>query len=46
MKKRHLNITLTDDEKEKAKRISLKLFGKPNMSGLFAYWINKHYIKN
>ncbi len=32
-------ITLTKEHKEKAKKISKKIFGKSNLSGLIAYWI-------
>ena len=35
------NITLSPKDRDKAKRLSLKIFGKENVSGLFAYWINK-----
>lgn len=34
-------ITLTKSEKEKAKRISIKLFGECNYSGLYAYFLSK-----
>lgn len=34
-------ITLTPEEKEKARRVSTKLFGSSNYSGLYAYFINK-----
>ena len=34
-------IVLTKEEKEKAARLSEKLFGKRNYSGLYAYFLNK-----
>lgn len=34
-------IVLTKAEKEKAARISAKLFGKRNYSGLYAYFLSK-----
>lgn len=34
-------IVLTKAEKEKAARISKKLFGKSNYSGLYAYFLSK-----
>ncbi len=34
-------IVLTKAEKEKAKRLSMKLFGKSNYSGLYAYFLSK-----
>lgn len=34
-------IVLTKEEKEKAQRVSKKLFGKSNYSGLYAYFLSK-----
>lgn len=34
-------IVLTESEKEKAARLSKKLFGKSNYSGLYAYFLSK-----
>jgi hypothetical protein len=34
-----VTITLPEELHEKAKEISKKIFGKPNVSGLYAYWI-------
>ena len=32
-------ITLSPEQKEKAKEISKKILGRQNISGLFQYWI-------
>jgi len=34
-------IVLTKEEKEKAKRLSIKQFGYSNYSGLYAYFLSK-----
>ena len=34
-------VTLTREEKEKARKISIELFGASNYSGLYAYFINR-----
>jgi len=34
-------IVLTASEKEKAKRLSITLFGECNYSGLYAYFLSK-----
>ena len=38
-------IVLTREEKRRAHEMSEKIFGKPNYSGLFAYFINDNYKK-
>jgi hypothetical protein len=35
-----ITITLTEDQKAKAKEISKSVLGRENVSGLFAFWIN------
>ena len=40
-KTKKVTVTLTERQQEKAKDISKKILGKENISGLFAYWINK-----
>ena len=35
-------IVLTKEEKEKAKKISIKIFGKSNFSGLYAWFVNNY----
>ena len=39
---KRINITLPSDLHEKAKKESIKIFGKPNVSGLIAILISKH----
>lgn len=46
MKKKRINITLTDSEKEKAKVLSESMFGRANLSALVSYWINKYSKRN
>lgn len=36
-----VTITLTKEQKERAKEISEIIFGKENISGLYSYWIKK-----
>jgi len=36
-------ITLTPEQKEKAQELSKELFGKINVSGLYAFYIEKEY---
>jgi len=38
-------VTLTTKEKEKAAKISIKLFGERNYSGLYAYFINSFKLE-
>ena len=39
-------IVLTKSEKEKAKKISVKIFGESNYSGLYAWFINKYKLED
>ncbi|GEM_PF-4427606 len=41
--KRTITITLDPENQEKAKELSKKILGRKNISGLFAYWINKFW---
>lgn len=42
MKTKKVTITLSEECKNDARRISAEIFGKSNISGLFAYWINQN----
>jgi len=42
MKTKKVTITLTEEQQEKAKQISKEMFGRENISGLFAYWVSYH----
>jgi len=37
-------FSITKTELEKARKISFKIFGQENVSGLFRYWINQAKI--
>jgi hypothetical protein len=37
-----VTISLTPEQQEKARSLSKDLFGKENISGLIAFWINQH----
>jgi len=41
MKTKKVTITLTESQKEKAKKSSLQKFGKENLSGYIQYLIHK-----
>lgn len=39
-------VVLTNDEKEKAEKISVKVLGKSNYSGLYAWFINNYKLED
>lgn len=41
MRTKKVTITFTPQQQEEARKLSTKLFGKSNISGLFAYLIEK-----
>jgi hypothetical protein len=41
MKTKKVTITITQEQQEKAREVSKKKLGKSNISGLFAYYLNK-----
>jgi len=45
MKTKIVTISLTKEQQEKARLIAKEVIGKNNISGLFAYWINKYELK-
>ena len=42
MKTKKVTISLTAEQQQQAREISKEVLGNENISGLFAYWINKH----
>jgi len=41
MKTKKVTITLTSEQQESARKLSIELLGKKNISGLIGYLINK-----
>lgn len=41
LKTKKVTITLTDEQQEKARSLSVLVLGKENISGLIGYMINK-----
>jgi len=46
MKTKLVTISLTKEQQEKARLIAKEVIGQNNISGLFAYWINKFELKD
>ncbi len=46
MSTKKVTLTITQDQQNKAKELSKQILGKENISGLFAYWINKEKLIN
>jgi hypothetical protein len=46
MKTKKVTISLTEEQQQQAREISKKLLGNHNISGLFAFWINRHLKKH
>lgn len=42
--KKTVTITLTKEQQEKARLIAIEVIGQNNISGLFAYWINRYEL--
>jgi len=45
-KTKKVTITLTDEQKAKARNLSVLVLGKENISGLIGYMINKLHKEN
>jgi len=46
MKTKIVAISLTKEQQEKARLIAKEVIGQNNISGLFAYWINRFKLKS
>jgi len=42
-KTKKVTITLTPEQEQKAQELSKELFGKENVSGLYAFYIEREY---